>query len=326
MDDNNWLLLSYKISDNGQSEQISESDIEEFSSKSSGFNWIHLNGNDPRSEQWLYENSGLEQLWIMALLAQDTRPNITTLDNGAIIVILRSINLNVNEEPEDMISIRLYIDKHQIISVRLRKLNAIDEIERKVILKKGPKNSSEFIATLVYLLCNKLDPMFSQMNEELDIVEEEILDKPDIVLRQQITDLRKKVILFRRYLAPQRDVLHTLSFLDKKWLYKKDRHSLAESLNKTIRYIEDLDSMRERTQVVQDELNNYLTDRLNKNTYRLSIMASIFWPLSFLTGLVGVNLAGIPGADSPLAFTVFNIVLVAVIFIQIALFKWLDWF
>jgi len=83
-----------------------------------------------------------------------------------------------------------------------------------------------------------------------------------------------------------------------------------------LRFIEDLDAIRERSQVVQDELQNLLADQLNKRTYLLAIVAAIFLPLSFLTGLLGINVAGIPGAENPWAFAIVVGGLVAVVGLQ----------
>ena len=92
------------------------------------------------------------------------------------------------------------------------------------------------------------------------------------------------------------------------------------------RYVEDLDAIRERSQIVKDELANILADKLNKNMYVLSVIAAIFLPLGFLTGLLGINLGGMPGAENPDAFWVFSGLLVAVVSLQIWIFKKLDWF
>ena len=84
--------------------------------------------------------------------------------------------------------------------------------------------------------------------------------------------------------------------------------------------------MRERSHSVQSEVANILTERLNRNTYMFSLIAAIFLPLSFLTGLLGINVPGIPGADDPEAFLVFCGILIAIVALQVAVFKKLKWF
>ena len=73
-------------------------------------------------------------------------------------------------------------------------------------------------------------------------------------------------------------------------------------------------------------MTNILTARLNRNTYAFSIIAAIFLPLSFLTGLLGINIPGIPGEEDPEAFLVFCGILAGVVLVQVAIFKKLRWF
>jgi zinc transporter len=100
----------------------------------------------------------------------------------------------------------------------------------------------------------------------------------------------------------------------------------VENYDHLMRYVEDLDAIRERAQIVKDELANIIADRLNKNLYELSVIAAVFLPLGFLTGLLGINVGGIPGVDNPYAFFIFSGILILLVIIQILLFKKLKWF
>jgi zinc transporter len=91
------------------------------------------------------------------------------------------------------------------------------------------------------------------------------------------------------------------------------------------RHIEDLDEARDRAAVTQEQLINSLSEQMNNKMYILSIVAAIFLPLGFLTGLLGINVGGIPGADSKLGFSVFVILLVGVVGFQIWFFKKKKW-
>ncbi|HBF99444.1 MAG TPA: zinc transporter ZntB, partial [Alphaproteobacteria bacterium] len=91
------------------------------------------------------------------------------------------------------------------------------------------------------------------------------------------------------------------------------------------RFVEDLDAVRERSQIIQDELTTALSDKLNRNLYLLSIVAAIFLPLGFLTGLLGINVGGIPGTESPYAFGIFSAILVLIVGLQVVIFRKLHW-
>ena len=224
------------------------------------------------------------------------------------LLILRGVNLNQDAKPEDMVSIRLWIDEHRIISVRRRKLKAVTDIRERLLQGKGPKSPGELL------------------DEELDDIEEEVMESPDSKSRSEITAIRKQAIMFRRYIAPQRDVLAALRSSDQVWLEPLQKRYLQESLDRIIRYIEDIDTIRERAQIIKEELTSTLSDEMNRNLYMLSVIAAIFLPLGFLTGLLGINVGGIPGAGNPIAFAVFCLFLAGVVSFQILLFKRLKWF
>ena len=93
-----------------------------------------------------------------------------------------------------------------------------------------------------------------------------------------------------------------------------------------IRHLEDLDAIRERAAVTQEELQNRLAEQQNVRMYVLSIVAAIFLPLGFLTGLLGINVGGIPGADSGASFWIFVGFLIVVVVLQILYFRTRKWF
>ena len=109
------------------------------------------------------------------------------------------------------------------------------------------------------------------------------------------------------------------------WITDADRAHLREIAERTARFVEDIDSARERASVTQEELNSRLSEQMNKAMYLLSIIAAIFLPLGLLTGLLGINVGGIPGTESKWAFSLVTAVLVGLAIILVAWFKKIKW-
>ena len=109
------------------------------------------------------------------------------------------------------------------------------------------------------------------------------------------------------------------------WLDKYSKRQLRESLETVTRHMENLDSFRERAQILSDELAHFHAGKMNQNMYILSLIAAIFLPLTFLPSLLGVNIGGIPGADYGSAFALFCGLLFAIMLIQIWIFRRLKW-
>lgn len=293
--------------------------------RSTALAWVHLDANIPETRGWLEkEIAYLDEIILDALLAEETRPRILEFDRGALL-ILRGVNLNENAEPEDMVSIRLWADEHRIISIQRRNLKAVHDIKSKLEQGTGPKNTAEFLTGLITRLFDRMEPVLAGLDEQADTVEERVMETPDADERRDIIDLRRQAILLRRYMLPQRDVIAHLRVSDLPWIAPDHKRRLQENLDRITRYLEDLDTVRERAQIIKDELTNALSDQMNKNLYMLSLVAAIFLPLGFLTGLLGINVGGIPGADHSGAFYIFCGLLLLVVTAQILIFRALKW-
>jgi zinc transporter len=170
-----------------------------------------------------------------------------------------------------------------------------------------------------------MEPTLLLLNEQIDDAEEAVLSKPDFTLRQEIVDIRKQAIIFHRYLAPQRDALARLRNNEQKWLDATDKRVLQECYDRMTRYVEDLDALRDRAQIVHDELTYALSDKLNKNTFLLSTVSAIFLPLTFITGLLGMNVSGIPMADNPMSFWGIVMLLSLFTLLQVIFFRRWRW-
>ncbi|MEZ0226613.1 MAG: zinc transporter ZntB [Alphaproteobacteria bacterium] len=286
--------------------------------------WIHLNGRHPEAKKFLRDQIHLDPLISKSLLAEETRPRLEEVGQNALI-ILRGINFNPGPTPEDLVSIRIWINQNLIVSVGRRKSRAVADIDDRIRQNRGPKRVGEFIAMLCSSLNDGIEPAILELEVNIDKLEEISLENPDAYLRNDIATMRKQATLFRRHMSPQRDAINRMQISQQGWLLAADKLLMQDNSDRILRFLEDLDAIRERSQILQDELYSALSSKLNKNLYVLSVITAIFMPLSFLASLLGMNVEGIPGARSPFAFGVVCSIAVLILMAQIALFKRLKW-
>jgi zinc transporter len=318
------ILTGYTLDGPGHGHRLSPSEAPDVL-RSDTLGWVHLRAQHPDTPGWIVENlSYLDPTIIDALVAEETRPRVTMVGKG-LIVILRGINTIEGEDPEDMVSVRLWIDPHRIVSLSRRRVRAIEDIAGNLAEGQGPRDSAEFLVALVERLTHRIETFWSGVDDEADDLEEAVLDTSAPEIRTPLVELRRRAIILRRYLAPQRDALRGLQGAHPAWLEPDDLRQLAEELDALERVVEDADAMRERMALVRDELAGQLSDRLNRNMYLLSILSALFLPLGFLTGLFGINVAGMPGASESHAFWYFCGGLVVVVGLQLAILRKLRW-
>ncbi len=289
-----------------------------------GLLWIHLDRNAERSCRWLREESGLDAITAEALLAEETRPRSFATADG-LLVILRGVNLNPGADPEDMVSLRIYIDDKRIITLRYRRLMAVADIVDHLQQGNGPRASGSFLAMVAERLVARIEPVMDSLGERADGLENELDKDSPARIREQLRELRKTAIVLKRYLAPQRDILARLQVEQLSWLTDHNRQALREVADRIARYVEELEELRERAAVLQDELSTRLAEAANRTIYILTVVAAIMLPLSFITGLLGINVGGMPGSDDKGAFWLVCLLLLGFGLGELWLFRRLKW-
>lgn len=290
-----------------------------------GVLWAHLDLNAPRVRHWVSTESGLSATTAQAMLATETRPRVFHGKNG-FVAILRGVNTNPGADPEDMVDLRMWSDGNRVLTIRRRKLLTPRDILAELLeAEAGPRDASELFERIITRLTERMAGVADGIDETLDGIENTLDRAPAGETRQHLADVRSTAVALRRFLAPQRDAMATLLTSPPKWLEDRARLNLRETTDRLQGYLEDLDAAREHALVLKDQVASAMDERMNRNMYLLSIVAAIFLPLSFGTGLLGMNVGGIPGVENGWAFMWSCLIFAAMLGLELLLFRWLKW-
>lgn len=263
--------------------------------------WLLFNFEDPETVNWLAKESGLNEIAVSALTSEETRPRCLTRGER-LLLTLRGVNLTPGAAPEDMVSLRIWSDGEKVIGTRRRRLLSTQDILAELEAGKGPVDAAE-------LLVDWIDRIVWRMNETIEDYEDHVLELEDAILggategmRSKLAQLRKRTISIRRYLSPQREAMNRLVTESIPWLDEHRRLHLREINDRLIRYIEAIDEVRDRAALAQEELSSRVSEQLNERSYVFTVVATIFLPLGFFTGLMGINVGGMPGVNDTKAF------------------------
>ncbi len=286
--------------------------------------WLHLDVADAASRSWLLKESGLPAQAVDTLLAEETRPRSSLVDSG-LLLVLRGVNTNPGQNPEDMVSVRVWVDPDRVITSRRRRLLSAIDLHETLKAGDGPATPGEFLADLVGRLADRIGGFVDSIEEQIEAAEETLSVPSQTDSRAKVAGLRRQIAAVRRFLAPQRDALDRLNRQPIECLAADDMQHLRDETDRITRYLEDLDLARERSVVLQEELFSLLAQEQNSRMYVLSVVAAIFLPLTFVTGLLGMNVGGLPGLDSPQGFTASLIVMAAAGVALLVFFRWKRW-
>jgi zinc transporter len=317
---NSWLLDG-----SGGGHRLTWDQVENQNTDDNPLLWLHLNYSQPEVQTWMYERSGLSPLTVEALLQIETRPRCVVVDGG-LMLFLRGVNLNPGADPEDMVSLRLWVGEKRVYTLGLRKLLSLDDMRESLSQGSGPESTGDFIVQLVELLLDRAGVVIEDLYDLVDQLEETVLVASSHQQREQLAVIRRQAISLRRFLAPQREALNRLAS-ERAAVFNAEHHlRMREAYDRLTRFVEDLDAARERAGVVHESLISSLAEQTNARMYVLAIISAIFLPLSFITGLLGINVGGIPGAESPFGFVVVIAAIVAMGGVLWAFFRWRHWF
>jgi zinc transporter len=319
-------IAAFDILADGKSVPVTEAWPAPGPGEGAAWRWIHCDRTDVSFVLWAAEH--LPPPVRTALVQVETRPRCDLMDGG-LLVSLRGINFNPGAETENMVSIRLWAAEGLVITTRQRRIFAIDELREEITSGAAPLSPAAFIARLSGLMTGKIEEVSAAREDTTDEIEEVLLDdEPDAIGtgERQISQLSRSIIKLRRHIAPQREALARLAAIESPLIGPAERYELHEVANRGLRLVEELDATRDRLASLRAHVDSLHAGRIGKQGFVLSIVAAIFLPLGFLTGLFGVNVAGMPGTDWPYAFTVLGIGMAVIGLALWFVFRWLKWF
>lgn len=317
------LVHAFVLDGKGGGESLDWNGIERWQ-PSDGVLWLNLDYAGADAQAWLGMRSGIDPLVREALLDHDPRPRALAVGD-ALLLIIRAVNLNQGAEPEDMVSMRCWVEPHRVVTLRHRLVRGAKSVTLDVRSGKGPLRAGELVTDLVERLLEPVVRCVDGLDDEVSAVEDEALGDHAPVLRAKIAGLRRRAIALRRFIAPQREAFSKLAAMAPSWLTDTDRARLREAGDRLTRTIEELDAARDRAAVAHEELASRNGEVSNQRLYVLSLMTAIFLPLGFVTSLLGVNVGGVPAQDVSWAFWVLCGMFAAFVGVQLWLFRKWKW-
>jgi zinc transporter len=320
------LIEALVLDGKGGARKIGRAEIDSFIPAPHETLWLHWDRSHEQTQQWLRAKSGLSQFDCDLLLEENTRPRIVLTGQQHVLLFLRGINLQSGSEPADMISMRVYADKQRVISLRLRALRARVELSEELLSGKGPTSSPTLLLRLAELLTQKIDPVIAELSETVDHEDEQLEANEDYQPdHSKMSDTRRRSAGLRRFLAPQRDIFFEFTKDKFSWFVGDQARGWNELGNSLTRHLEELELIRERVSLVLESEHQRTSEKMNRVMYMFAIVTGFFLPLSFLTGLFGINLAGMPGSENPHSFVEFCLLIAVIGLFQWWLFRRLKW-
>jgi zinc transporter len=302
------LLFGYELDGAGQAKRLDWAAIRA-GARAPAFQWVHLSCAQGRVSSWLTNGSCLSEQVVEALTEASPNPRCETLGDSTLL-ILRSVTLVAHGVPDDVHTVRLWIERNRVVSVQRYPVAAIADVEERLVRGQGPSTVGELVADLTEHLIDRMDVIIGALVHEVDRLEDAALGSDWRSLGAPVAKLRQQALALRRTIAPQRDALSRLSLDRQGWMSAEDRARIRESANQALRISDDLNAVRERASLVNDQLAERRSDDMNRNMLLLTMATVGLAPMNLISSMLGMNVGGIPGAQADSAFLVVTLLFV----------------
>ena len=265
--------------------------------------WVDLDLCETASTEWIEHQSDLPAHLVEHLLAHDEFSRREVIGDG-LLVCFHTLAHKTRCDAIASDSMRIWIEKDRFITARCESSADCNALHAVAAQEPGNWAPFEILAYLVRHNAKQLEPLISDIVGDTGKLEDQLLEARDDLDDEQLNRIRTLTIRTRRHFVDLRDLLAFILTDESLPISQRERRALVSAKTHVIAYLESLEDCQERTVLLQAQIESGLADRSNKITLNLTIVATVILPLSFLTGLFGMNVTGIPDEHNPWAFTV----------------------
>ncbi len=290
--------------------------------------WIDITGlHETGILTQLGEHFGLHPLVMEDIVNTHQRPKIEDYDDY-IFIVLRMLYYS---EEDNMISseqISLILGPQYVLTFQEREGDVFEPVRERIRKAKGRIRHSgpDYLAyALIDAIVDNYFAILEKFGEQIEALEEPLLEDPTPSLLENIHEIKREMIFIRKAIYPLREVAAAMERGDSKLIKKGTTIFLRDVYDHTIQVIEAVESFRDMASGMQDLYLSSISNRMNDVMKVLTIIATIFVPLTFVAGIYGMNFEFMPELKWRWSYPIFWVVIGAIGGMMLSYFRKKRW-
>jgi zinc transporter len=299
--ENSGLISGYRIDGEGQATELLWDDAEAALADEASVIWLHFNLADARARDRIQSIGRIPESAKALLLGRDSHMRIE-VTGGGLAGVVGDLHHDDMKEGEHFGVLRLYLDSHCLISARSRPLQSMQKLRQEVDGGLKVPRPVAILAHFLHHVTDTLSDLLVELTNDVDDLEEELLAGKLDCQVPELGRIRRIAVRLRRHMVPQTHALTSLLTRLPPWVGEDGARDLRAAIERLAALGHDLDLVQERARLVGDQRSGRLMEATNRNLYILSIVTTIFLPMTLITGIFGMNLGGLPWQSHPQGF------------------------
>jgi magnesium transporter len=241
----------------------------------------------------------------------DQRPKVEDLENY-IFMVFKMLSYNFEYAEIEIEQISLVLGKNFVISFQETVGDIFDPIRERLKTGKGRirKMGADYLAySLMDATADNYFKILDEFGEKIEFLEEEIISRPDPLVLKEIYHLKREIIFLRRIILPLREMLRLLERSESGLISEPIKIYFRDIYDHVIQVIDSIEIFREMLTGMIEIYLSSLSKRMNEVMKVLTVIATIFMPLTFVTGVFGMNFRYMPGLERSWGFPIAMIIM-----------------
>jgi magnesium transporter len=290
--------------------------------------WINIDGiHDTSIIEKVGDRFGIHPLVLEDIASSGNRPKFEDYDDY-LFIIVKMMSYDDVKEDIDSEQVSLIIGKNYVISFQEHPGDVFEPIRNRIRQRKGRivKMGPDYLAySLLDTIVDNYYSILEKLGDRIENIEEELLENPTRQMLNAIHGTKRDMIYLRKSTWPLREAVSGLERSESKLISKQTRIFLRDVYDHTIQAIDTVESLRDIVSGLLDIYMSSLSNRMNEVMKVLTIIATIFIPLTFIAGIYGMNFEFMPELHIKWAYPVVWGVMGIVALIMLTFFRKKEW-
>ncbi len=291
--------------------------------------WVHVEGiHDTRVLEQLGDVFGLHPLILEDILNTDQRPKMQDMGDYMFIVLKRFCNTCDEHNDITAEQVSIILGPHFVISLQEREDALFEPIRDRIRTAKGriAKAGADYLAySIIDMILDSYFGILETLGEKIEIEEEALVNNPAQPTLRAIHHLKRDMIFLRKSIWPLRETINALERSESPLIQPATGIYLKDIYDHTIQVIDTVETYRDMLSGMIDIYLSSLSNRMNQVMKVLTVIATIFMPLTFLAGVYGMNFKYLPELEWHWGYLFFWVVNITIAIIMLILFKRKKW-
>ncbi|MEW5728268.1 MAG: CorA family divalent cation transporter [Pseudomonadota bacterium] len=288
------------------------------------YSWVHVNLSTEPGRQWVLRHAGLPPQLAAVVLDRTQEPGVQAFGNGCLIVLEDRLK-DFDQSTQEMSDLRVWIERDRVVTGRWKPLAATDRLRFRLQVGTAPASAVAMAGALLEEIAADIEAIAGRTRRRLDLLEDDVLDDVAGGIAAELGAIRREAIKLRRRVVPLRQMLGQLE-TSVPWAMKDDVQRFETLLGRIEHVGGEVMEALEQARLLQDEFAARNAERSGRNLYIISILTAVLMPLNIVTGIFGMNVAGLPGLHSDGAFLWVMLGMAALAAAVVGIFKLKRWF